>query len=187
MHLASVRVEYAHPSSDWIPNCTVAGWLLQSHMTGSPPNGRRVKGTELKERWDVFRTKRILLFVLLASAVGIPLTVSGGPPRLITVIADKDNLFKIPGQKIPVVTMKANEVVHLRITANKSTEWDKDGTVHSFTVNALKDQGWDLRLKEGTQDFTLVAPAQPGNYVVECTVKCGQGHDDMKMKLVVTP
>ena len=66
------------------------------------------------------------------------------------------------------------EVVHLRITANKSTEWDKDGTIHTFTINALKDQGWDLRLKEGTQDFTLVAPAEPGSYVVECTVKCGQ-------------
>ena len=103
------------------------------------------------------------------------------------MIADKDNLFKIPGQKLPVITLKANEVVHLRITANKSTEWDKDGTIHTFTINALKDQGWDLRLKEGTQDFTLVAPAEPGSYVVECTVKCGQGHDDMKMRLVVIP
>lgn len=111
-----------------------------------------------------------------------------GAPRLITVIADKDNLFKVPGQKMPVITMKANEVVQLRIIAHKSTEWDKDGTIHTFTINALKDQGWDLRLKkEGPQDFTMVAPAEPGEYVVECTVKCGAGHDDMKMKLVVIP
>ncbi|HYL13669.1 MAG TPA: hypothetical protein VEV41_11580 [Terriglobales bacterium] len=137
----------------------------------------------------MFKTNRILFFVLLALLLGLlpPLTKSSGPPRLITVIADKDNLFKVPGQKVPVIILKANEVVHLRIVANKSTEWDKDGTVHSFTINALKDQGWDLRLKEGPQDFTVVAPAQAGNYVVECTVKCGQGHDDMKMKLVVTP
>ena len=135
----------------------------------------------------MLRTNRILFFILLAFMAWVPLARSSGPPRLITVIADKDNLFKIPGQKIPVITMKANEVVHLRIIANKSTEWDKDGTIHTFTINALKDQGWDLRLKEGTQDFTLVAPAQPGQYVVECTIKCGAGHDDMKLRLVVTP
>jgi heme/copper-type cytochrome/quinol oxidase subunit 2 len=134
----------------------------------------------------LLKTNRILLFILVFVAF-VPLAISSGPPRLITVIADKDNLFKIQGQKIPVITMKANEVVHLRIIANKSTEWDKDGTIHTFTINALKDQGWDLRLKEGTQDFTLVAPAEPGQYVVECTVKCGAGHDDMKMRLVVTP
>jgi heme/copper-type cytochrome/quinol oxidase subunit 2 len=134
----------------------------------------------------LLKTNRILLFILVFVAC-VPLAISGGPPRLITVIADKDNLFKIQGQKMPVITMKANEVVHLRIIANKSTEWDKDGTIHTFTINALKDQGWDLRLKEGAQDFTLAAPAQPGQYVVECTVKCGAGHDDMKMRLVVTP
>lgn len=134
----------------------------------------------------MLKTNRILLFILVFVAC-VPLAISSGPPRLITVIADKDNLFKIQGQKIPVITMKANEVVHLRIIANKSTEWDKDGTIHTFTINALKDQGWDLRLKEGTQDFTLAAPAEPGQYVVECTIKCGAGHDDMKMRLVVTP
>ncbi|MBZ5520901.1 MAG: hypothetical protein LAP21_01450 [Acidobacteriia bacterium] len=130
---------------------------------------------------------QFLLFIVLVVVTSVPLAVSGGAPRLITVIADKDNLFKIQGQKIPVITMKANEVVRLRIIANKSTEWEKDGTIHTFTINALKDQGWDLRLKEGSQDFTLAAPAQPGQYVVECTVKCGAGHDDMKMRLVVTP
>jgi heme/copper-type cytochrome/quinol oxidase subunit 2 len=130
---------------------------------------------------------RILLSCLLAFMLGVSAVVTADTPRVITVIADKDSLFKIPGQKIPVITLKANEVVQLRIIAHKSTEWDKDGTVHTFTINALKDQGWDLRLKEGTQNFTLVAPAQPGEYVVECTVKCGAGHDDMKMRVVVTP
>jgi hypothetical protein len=143
----------------------------------------------MKERWALSTTNRILLPVMFACVLGIlsPLAIAGAAPRLITVIADKDNRYKIAGQKLPVITLKVNEVVHLRITANKSTEWDKDGTVHTFTVNALKDQGWDLRLKEGTQDFTLVAPAEPGTYVVECTVKCGEGHDDMKMRLVVIP
>ncbi len=109
-------------------------------------------------------------------------------PRTIDVIADSDNRFKVPKQKEPVITMKVNEVAILRITARKGDEWDdKDGAVHSFTINALKDRGWNFRLKEGTQKFSVVAPAQPGEYLIECTVKCGKGHDDMHMKLVVTP
>lgn len=111
---------------------------------------------------------------------------AGGGPRVINVIADKDNRYKVPGQTNPVITVKKNEVIKLHITAHKATEWDKDGTVHSFTIKELKDQGWDLRLKEGVQDFTLAAPGDPGEYQIECTVKCGDGHDDMKMKLIVT-
>ncbi|MBZ5539018.1 MAG: hypothetical protein LAN61_00715 [Acidobacteriia bacterium] len=112
--------------------------------------------------------------------------VARGGPKVINVIADKDNRFKIPGQTKPVITVKAGEVIRLRITAHKAGEWDKDGTVHSFTIKELKDQGWDLRLKEGVQEFTLVAPSDPGEYLIECTVKCGDGHDDMRMSLVVT-
>ncbi len=118
--------------------------------------------------------------------LGLASGVAGGGPRVINVIADKDNRYKVPGQTNPVITVKKNEVIKLHITAHKATEWDKDGTVHSFTIKELKDQGWDLRLKEGVQDFTLAAPADPGEYQIECTVKCGDGHDDMKMKLIVT-
>lgn len=125
--------------------------------------------------------------LLLCVVVGFSTLLAAATPRVITIVADKDNLFKIPGQKMPVITLKANEVVQLRITANKSTEWAQDGTIHTLTINALKDQGWDIRLQEGTHTYTLVAPSQPGEYVVECTVKCGSGHDDMKMRLVVTP
>ena len=135
------------------------------------------------------QTKRAMLFPLLLLGVLVLLpgvTVRGGA-RVIELIADKDNRFKIPGQKKPVLTVKANEVIRLRITARKGTEWEKDGTIHSFTITALKDQGWDLRLKEGTQEFALVAPAEAGEYVVECTVKCGEGHEEMRMKLIVEP
>jgi heme/copper-type cytochrome/quinol oxidase subunit 2 len=31
----------------------------------------------------------------------------------------------------------------------------------------------------------LVAPQEQGEYLIECTLKCGRGHDDMNMKLVV--
>lgn len=108
-------------------------------------------------------------------------------PRIIDVTAGSDNRFKVAHQKEPVITMKVNEVAVLRITAHKGTEWDeKDGTIHTFTINALKDKGWNFRLKEGTQKFPVVAPSEAGEYTVECTVKCGKGHDEMKMKLVVT-
>lgn len=109
-------------------------------------------------------------------------------PRVISVTADEDGKFKVPGQKgKPTITVKPGEVVTLKITSVKGTDWEKDGAVHSFTINALKDQGWDLRLKEGTQNFTVAAPSEPGEYVIECMVRCGKTHDDMKMKLVVAP
>lgn len=129
------------------------------------------------------------LIALGTVLVGSALVVSAaGPPRIIDIVADKDNRYKIPKQKDPVITMKVNEVAVLRIKANRGAEWDeKDNTIHTFTINALKSKGWDFRLKEGVNQFPVVAPAEPGEYQVECTVKCGKGHDDMKMKLVVTP
>lgn len=132
------------------------------------------------------RTKWAALLGVLVFLLA-PLLATAGP-RVIQVIADEDGKFKVPGQKgKPVITMKPGEVIVLRITSHKGTDWEKDGAVHSFTINALKDQGWDLRLKEGTQEFPLVAPSDPGEYLVECTVRCGKAHDDMKMKLVVAP
>jgi heme/copper-type cytochrome/quinol oxidase subunit 2 len=107
-------------------------------------------------------------------------------PKTYEVLADGDNVFKMPGQKKPVITVKAGQVVKLKIVGKKGTEMAKDGSVHSFTINALKDQGWDLPVKEGVNEYTVVAPAEPGEYVIECAVKCGNGHEDMKMKLVVT-
>ena len=137
---------------------------------------------------------RITLFAALVTLAAVPparllagdKTVPAGP-RVIDVTADQDNRFKVPKQKDPVNTMKVNEVAVLRITSRKGGEWDeKDGAVHTFTINALKDKGWNFRLKEGTQKFPVVAPPEPGEYLVECTVKCGKGHDDMRMKLIVT-
>jgi heme/copper-type cytochrome/quinol oxidase subunit 2 len=127
-------------------------------------------------------------FLCVLPAARMALAADTGGPRIIDVTADQDNRFKVPKQKEPVITMKVNEVAVLRITARKGGEWDmKDGAIHTFTITALKDRGWDFRLKEGVQKFPVVAPSEPGEYAVECTVKCGKGHDDMKMKLVVTP
>ena len=103
------------------------------------------------------------------------------------VIATKGQEFKVEGEKRPVITVRAGEEVHLAITAEKGPVAAKDGSVHSFTIKSLADQGWSLRLQPGTQEYTLKAPDKPGEYVIECTVLCGPHHSDQKMKLVVTP
>jgi len=113
-------------------------------------------------------------------------TVWAQAPKPIEILAGHDNTFVVVGQKKPVITVKAGQVVKLRVTGKKGTEAAKDGTVHSLTINSLKDQGWDLQVKEGVNEYTLVAPSAPGEYTIECAVKCGDGHDDMKMKLIVT-
>src|SRR5579872_388624 len=132
-------------------------------------------------------TNAIMLGACLLGTAATLVRAGDVGPRVIDIVADQDNRFKVPKQKEPVITMKVNEVAVLRITAHRGGEWDsKDNSIHTFTITALKDKGWNFRLKEGVQKFPVVAPAEPGEYPVECTIKCGKGHDDMKMKLVVT-
>jgi len=123
------------------------------------------------------------MFVLL-----LPSLVVGDGPRVVEISATKDDTFRVTGQKgDPVITVKPGEVVKLHFTSVKGPEYEKDGTIHDFCVKELKDQGWDFRLKEGKQEFTAVAPDKPGEYNVECTVKCGKMHENMKATLVVKP
>ena len=79
----------------------------------------------------------------------------------------------------------AGEGIVLRITSHFCGEQARDGSQHSLVVKKLRDHGWDIRLKEGTQDYALTAPQEQGEYLIEYTVKCGRGHDDMNMKLLV--
>jgi len=126
--------------------------------------------------------------LLLLVAMIVPsLYVLAQQPRAIQLTADHDNKFKVPGQKQPVITVKAKEVIKFRITAHKGTETDPKfpGCVHTFSIKELKDQGWDVCLKEGMNEFVLVAPSKPGDYKIECLAKCGKGHDDMAMKMTV--
>ena len=127
--------------------------------------------------------------LLLLVAMIVPsLYMLAQEPRVIQLTADHDNKFKVAGQKEPVITVKAKEVIKFRVTAHKGTETDPQhpGCVHTFTVKELKDQGWDVCLKEGMNEFVLVAPSKPGEYKIECMSKCGKGHDDMAMKMIVT-
>jgi heme/copper-type cytochrome/quinol oxidase subunit 2 len=111
--------------------------------------------------------------------------------HVIEVTADKDSRYKMAGQSKPEITLKAGEQVTLRITANKGKTWNRDGSIHGFTLlrasNRAKVSGWNLLLQPGTQEFHLMAPLEPGDYIVVCTVICSDEHENMNMKLVVVP
>ena len=111
--------------------------------------------------------------------------------RVIEVLADNDSHFKISGQSKAEILVRAGEPVILRINARRGKTWNRDGTVHGFTLLRRRDHakiaGWDLELKEGRQQFTLNAPSEPGEYDVFCTVICSDDHETMRMKFVVTP
>ncbi|HVR23229.1 MAG TPA: hypothetical protein VMU26_07895 [Candidatus Polarisedimenticolia bacterium] len=110
--------------------------------------------------------------------------------RVIEVLADKDSRYKIVGEKIPEISVKTREPIVLRITARKAKSWNRDGSIHGFSLLRAKDRskvaGWDLLLKPGTQEFSMIAPDEPGEYVVVCTVICSEDHEGMFMRFVVT-
>jgi hypothetical protein len=133
------------------------------------------------------RLGNVLLALIVASQLATYTfaaeTINGA--RVIEVIADRDNTFKVPGEKKPLIVARPGEPLVLRITSHFGGEQARDGAEHSFVVKKLRDQGWDIRLKEGTRDYQVAAPQEAGEYLIECTVKCGRGHDDMNMKLLV--
>jgi azurin len=97
--------------------------------------------------------------------------------RVIAITADKDNTFKPK-----VINLTAGEKVILRITSHFGGEQSSEGYQHSLVIK--KVESWDFRFKDGVTDFPAVAPPA-GEYKAECTVKCGKGHDDMNMKVIV--
>jgi heme/copper-type cytochrome/quinol oxidase subunit 2 len=143
---------------------------------------RNLTGVENRRRLIPWISLALLLTMIVPS-----LYLLAQEPRTIQLTADHDNKFKVAGQKEPAITVKAKEVIKFRVTAHKGSEMDPKfpNCVHSFSIKELKDQGWDVCLKEGMNEFVLVAPSKPGEYKVECMAKCGKGHDDMAMKMVV--
>jgi heme/copper-type cytochrome/quinol oxidase subunit 2 len=111
--------------------------------------------------------------------------------RVIEITADRDSRYKIAGMRVPEITVKAGEQIVLRVTANKAKSWNRDGSIHGFTLLRAKDrtrvEGWDLLFKPGKQEFTMTAPTEPGEYVVVCTVICSEEHEGMHMKFTVLP
>lgn len=111
-------------------------------------------------------------------------------PRIVQVLADHDSRYKIEGLKQPEIAVRAGEHIILRITAKKAKNRNREGAVHGFTLLRARDQrpvpDWDFSLMPGTQEFSVAAPEEPGEYVVVCTVICSEDHEGMKMRLVVT-
>jgi len=111
--------------------------------------------------------------------------------HVIEIVADKDSRYKSPDGRKPEITLKAGEEVLLRVSARKAKSWNRDGSIHGFTLlradDRTKVQGWNLLLRPGQQEFQLTAPAEPGEYVVVCTVICSEDHEGMNMRLLVVP
>lgn len=111
--------------------------------------------------------------------------------HVIEVTADSDSRYKIAGQRTAEITVKAGEKLLLRVTANKGKSWNRDGSIHGFTLLRAKDRtrvdSWDLLFRPGKQEFQLTAPMEPGEYEVVCTVICSEDHEGMRMKFTVLP
>jgi heme/copper-type cytochrome/quinol oxidase subunit 2 len=141
---------------------------------------------------QILRSSFIRLSTLAIVAIFFTLSPQAfSQSRVIEVLADKDSHFKIAGMSHPEIKVKAGEPLLLRVSARKGKTWNRDGTVHGFTLLRAKDHtkvsGWDLELKPGTQEFALTAPTEPGDYEVLCTVICSEEHEGMRMKFVVLP
>jgi heme/copper-type cytochrome/quinol oxidase subunit 2 len=111
--------------------------------------------------------------------------------HVVEIVADKDSRYKSPDGGRPEITLKAGEQVLLRVSARKAKSWNRDGSIHGFTLlragDRTKVQGWNLLLRPGQQEFQLTAPTEPGEYVVVCTVICSADHEGMNMRLLVVP
>lgn len=137
------------------------------------------------------QVRRMLMWTVVASVLLVAAPRSSAQAHLIEFTADSDSRYKIAGQRTPAITVKAGEQVLLRVTAHRGKSWNRDGSIHGFTLLRAKDRtkvdGWDLLFKPGTQEFTLTAPNVPGEYVVVCTVICSEDHEGMHMKFTVLP
>jgi heme/copper-type cytochrome/quinol oxidase subunit 2 len=131
------------------------------------------------------------MFATIAALMALCSLQAQVQAHVIEVTADRDSRYKISGQRTPEITVKAGEQILLRVTANRGKSWNRDGSIHGFTLLRAKDrthvEGWDLLLKPGKQEFALTAPSEPGEYEVVCTVICSEDHEGMHMKFKVLP
>jgi heme/copper-type cytochrome/quinol oxidase subunit 2 len=137
------------------------------------------------------RARVQLCGMVVAAAAVLGVHPAQAQVHVIEVVADKDSHYKSPDGGKPEITLKAGEQVLLRVSARKAKTWNRDGSIHGFTLlraaDRTKVQGWNLLLRPGQQEFQLTAPADPGEYVVVCTVICSEDHEGMNMRLLVVP
>jgi heme/copper-type cytochrome/quinol oxidase subunit 2 len=139
----------------------------------------------------VSEIRRTLAGITAAGVLLVGVLHASAQVHVIEITADRDSRYKIAGQRTPEITVKAGEQILLRVTANRAKSWNRDGSIHGFTLLRAKDRtkvdGWDLLFKPGKQEFVLTVPNEPGAYEVVCTVICSEEHEGMHMKLTVLP
>jgi heme/copper-type cytochrome/quinol oxidase subunit 2 len=137
------------------------------------------------------KTQRIFVEIVLVGFLSFNASLALAQARIIDLTADSDSRYKIAGMRAPEITVKPGEQILLRVTAHKGKSWNRDGSIHGFTLLRAKDrtkvEGWDLLFKTGKQEFLMTAPSDPGEYVVVCTVICSDEHEGMHMKFTVLP
>ena len=137
------------------------------------------------------RSHRMVVWFRVAFVLLAAVQFATAQAHVIEVTADSDSRYKIAGQHVPEITVKAGEQILLRVTAHRGKSWNRDGSIHGFTLLRAKDrtkvEGWDLLFRPGTQEFQLTAPTEPGQYEVVCTVICSEDHEGMHMKFTVLP
>jgi heme/copper-type cytochrome/quinol oxidase subunit 2 len=135
--------------------------------------------------------RHILVRIAAAGVLLVSLLHASDQVRVIEITADSDSRYKIAGQRTPEITVKAGEQILLRVTANRAKSWNRDGSIHGFSLLRVKDRtrvdGWELLFKPGKQEFSLTAPNEPGVYEAVCTVICSEDHEGMHMKVTVLP
>jgi hypothetical protein len=133
----------------------------------------------------------LLVPPVLAQAPAQSPAQSPAQPRVIEVTADHDSRYRIAGMAKPAITVTQGEPLILRITAIRAKTRNRDGSIHGFSLLRAKDhslvEGWDFLLQPGVQEFNVVAPSEPGEYEVVCTVICSGNHEGMNMKFIVLP
>ena len=99
-------------------------------------------------------TYRSGLIVVACALVAVCTSTVHAQVRTIELTADKDSRYKIAGMHVPEITVRAGEQILLRVTARKAKSWNRDVSIHCFTLLRAKDrskvEGWDLLLKPGT-------------------------------------
>lgn len=135
--------------------------------------------------------RRILISIASVAVSSVVLARASEQHRVIEITADSDSRYKIAGERTPQITVKAGEQVLLKVTAHRGKSWNRDGSIHGFSLLRAKDRtrvdGWDLLFKPGKQEFLLTVPNEPGAYEVVCTVICSEDHEGMHMKFTVLP
>src|ERR1700675_1524052 len=137
------------------------------------------------------RARVQLCAMVLAAFAVLGIRPAQAQVHVVEIVADKDSRYKTPDGGKPEITLKAGEPVLLRVSARKAKSWNRDGSIHGFTLLRAGDRskvpGWNLLLRPGSQEFQVTAPADPGEYVVVCTVICSEDHEGMNMRVLVVP